>query len=116
MSLLRELLFFFISSFLSFPLCIKRVVLCFIYLDDHKPSFIYPSLEEENLHTTCVVDVDPVSSLQSIGKNKIYISILPKHAQPYNLEDDKSELYPYQILSPFVIIVEPCHQFVKPHF
>jgi hypothetical protein len=78
--------------------------------------FIYPSLEEENLHTTCVVDVDPISSLQSIGKNKIYISILPKHAQPYNLEDDKSELYPYQILSPFVIIVEPCHQFVKPHF
>jgi hypothetical protein len=116
MSFLHELLFFFINSFLSFPLRIKRVILCFVYSDDHKPSFIYPSLEEENMHTACVVDVDHVSSLQPIEKNEVYISILPEHAQPCNLEDDKSDLSPYQILSPSAITVEPCHQFVKPHF
>jgi hypothetical protein len=88
-------MFFFINSFLSFPLRIKRVILFFVYSDDHKPSFIYSSLEEENLHASCVVDVDLVSSLQPIEKNEVYISILLEHAQPYNLEDDKSELSPY---------------------
>jgi hypothetical protein len=61
MSLLHELLLFFINSFFLFPSRIKRIILCFVYSDDHHPSFIYPSLEEEDLHTACIVDVDSVS-------------------------------------------------------
>jgi hypothetical protein len=37
--------------------------------DDHQPSFIYPSLEEEDLPSACVVDVDLVSSPQPIHKD-----------------------------------------------
>jgi hypothetical protein len=62
MIFLHELLFFFIISFLSFPLHIKRIILCFVYSDDHQPSFIYPSLEEEDMPYVCVVDVDLASS------------------------------------------------------
>jgi hypothetical protein len=58
MSLLHELLLFFINSFFLFPSHIKRIILCFVYSDDHHPSFIYPSLEEEDLHTACIVDID----------------------------------------------------------
>ena len=49
MSFLHELLLFFISSFLFFPSHIKRIILCFVYSVDHQPSFIYLSLEEEEL-------------------------------------------------------------------
>ena len=107
-------MFFFISSFLSFPLRIKRVILCFVYSDDHKPSFIYPSLEEENLHTACVVDVGLVSSLQPIEKNEVYISIPPEHAQPCDHENDEIDSKPSHILLPPAITHEPCHQLVKP--
>jgi hypothetical protein len=62
MSFLRELLLFFISSFLFFPSHIKRTIFCFFYSVDHQPSFIYPSLEEEAIVYACVVDVDPISS------------------------------------------------------
>jgi hypothetical protein len=58
MSLLHELLLLFINSFLLFPSRIKRIILCFVYSDDHQSSFIYPSLEEEDLPSSCVVDVD----------------------------------------------------------
>jgi hypothetical protein len=101
---------------MSFPLHIRRIILFFVYSDDHQHSFIYPSLEEEGLHSACVVDVDHVSSPQPIEKNEVYISILPEHAQPCNHEDDEIDSLSSQILSPTTIIVEPCNQLVKPHF
>jgi len=62
MSLLHALLFFCISSFFLFPSRIKRIILCFLYLEDHQPSYIYiPYLEEEDMHTSCIVDVDSIS-------------------------------------------------------
>jgi hypothetical protein len=76
MRFLHELLFFFINSFLSFPLHIKRIILCFVYSNDHQPSFIYPSLEEENMHSACVVDVDHVSSPQPIHKDEFVFKSL----------------------------------------
>jgi hypothetical protein len=109
-SFLHELLFFFISSFLSFPLHIKRIILCFVYSDDHKPSFVYPSLEEEGIHFACVVDVDHVSSPQPIEKNEVYISIPPEIAHPYSHGNDEIDL-PSKVL-----LLIPCNQFVKPHF
>jgi hypothetical protein len=87
MSFLHELLFFFINSFLSFPLHIKRIILCFVYSDDHQPSFIYPSLEEEDLPSACVVDVDLVSSPQPIHKDELCIEIPLEFDHPCNLEE-----------------------------
>ena len=44
---LYELFLFFISSFLLFPSHIKRNILCFVYSDDHEPTFVHPYLKEE---------------------------------------------------------------------
>ena len=67
-NLLYELLLFFISSFILFPLHVKRIVLCLVYSDDYQPSFIYPSLEEY-LQPACIVEVESVFLPQIIYKN-----------------------------------------------
>jgi len=90
-SFLHELLSFFISSFLLFPLHVRRIILCFIYSGEHI------SLQEDSLHSAYVVDVDPVSSFQHIEKNEICIQILPESHPPYNREG------------------ESCYQSIKPH-
>jgi hypothetical protein len=115
MSFLHELLFLFIISFLSFPLHIKRIILCFVYSDDHQPSFIYPSLEEEDMPSSCVVDVDFVSSPQPIHKDELCIEIPPEFDQPCNLEEVETDSKPSQISSPSVVSVEPFHQSIKLH-
>jgi hypothetical protein len=108
-------MFFFINSFLSFPLHINRIILCFVYSDDHQPSFIYPSLEEEDLPSACIVDVDLVSSPQPIHKDELCIQIPPEFDHPCNLEEVETDSNRSQISSPFAVTVEPCHQLVKPH-
>jgi hypothetical protein len=45
----KELIFFFISSFLSFPLNVKIIILCFVYSDDYKPTMVNSSLRREYL-------------------------------------------------------------------
>jgi hypothetical protein len=102
MSLLHELLLLFISSFLLFPSRIKRIILCFVYSADHQSSFIYPSLEEEDLPSAFVVDVDLIPSPQPIHKDELCIEI------PHEIDR------PSQVSSPSVVTVEPCHQLVKP--
>jgi len=72
MSFLHEMLLFFINSFFLFPLNIKRIILYFVYLDDNQHTFVYPSLQEESLSHTCVVDVDPVSLPQPIYKEECW--------------------------------------------
>jgi hypothetical protein len=109
-------MFFFIISFFLFPSHIKRIILCFVYSNDHKPYFTYPSLLEENLQLACVVEVGPEPSLQPIEKNEVYISIPPEHAQPCDHENDEIDSKPSQILLPSAITHEPCHQLVKPCF
>jgi hypothetical protein len=74
MRFIHEIMFLFGNSFLSFPSHIKRIILCFVYLDDNRPSFIYPSLEEENMPSSFVVDIDLVSSPLPIHKSEICIA------------------------------------------
>jgi hypothetical protein len=106
-SIFYELLFFFISSFLYFPLHIKTIILCFVYSDDHQPSFIYPSLEEEGLHSSCVVDVDHVSSSYPI--EKVHISVPSEIEKPYSHGNHEADL-------PSKVFVVPCNQPVKLDF
>jgi hypothetical protein len=87
MSFLHELLLFFISSFLFFPSHIKRIILCFVYSVDHQPSFIYPSLEEEDLLYACVVDVDSISSSQPTHKDDLHIETPPELSHPCSPEE-----------------------------
>ena len=86
MRFLHEVLFFFIDSFFLFPSHIKRIIFCFVYSDDHQPTFVYPSLEEGNLQRSYVVDVDPISSLQPVHKNEFCIQIPSEFDEPCNLE------------------------------
>ena len=47
---LHEFLLLFIISFLSFPLHVKSIILCFVFLGDHKPTptVVYYSLRNED--------------------------------------------------------------------
>jgi hypothetical protein len=78
--------FSLLSSFLSFPLHIKRIILCFVYSDDNKPSFIYPSLEEEHMPSSCVVDDNLVHSPQPVHKSEICIGFILEVDHPCRLE------------------------------
>jgi hypothetical protein len=115
MSFIHEILFLFISSFLSFPSHIKRIILCFVYSDDNRPSFIYPSLEEENMPSSCVVDTDLVSSPLPIHKSEICIASPLEIDHPCSPEEVENNSQSSQISLPSVIPVEPCHQLVNPH-
>ena len=109
MRFLHELLLFFISSFLFFPSHIKRIILCFVYSVDHQPSFIYPSLEEEDLLSTCVVDYDIISSAQPIHEYELHIETPPELNHPCNPEEVETDPQPPQISSHPVVTIEPCH-------
>jgi hypothetical protein len=115
MSFLHEVSFFFINSFLSFPSHRKRIILCFVYSDDNKPSFIHPSLEEEDMLSSCFVDADPVSSPQPIHKSEICIASPLKIDHPCSLEEVENNSQSSQILLPSIILAEPFHQLVNPH-
>ena len=109
-TLIHEVLFLFISSFLYFPLHVKIIIFCFVYSDDHKPSGTYPSLEEESLHSSCFIDVDHIPSFEIHVQHDIHI---PISLEPYcsgNLVENKSDPLPSTITA------ETCKQFVEPHF
>ena len=106
----HEVLFLLISSFLSFPLHIKILIFCFVYSDDHKPSSTYPCLEEESLHSSCFIDVDPIPSFEIHVQHDIHIPIsLEPHYFGYRVENKADPL-------PSTITAETCEQFVDPHF
>ena len=88
--------------------------MCFVYSDDHQPTFVYSSLEEENLQPSYVVDVDPIYSPHPVHKNEFYIQIPSEFDQPCNLEAVETDSKLGQVTSPYDIISEPCHQFVQP--
>ena len=91
---LCELFLFFIGSFLLFPSHIKRIILYFVYSDDHQPTFVNPFLEEENLQPPHVIDVDPISSPQPAHKDEFCIQFLSEFNQPCNLEEIKTDSNP----------------------
>ena len=107
---LRKVLFLFVSSFLSFPLHVKIIIFCFVYSDDHRPSSTYPSLEEENLHYSCFIDVDPIPSFETHVQHGIHIPISLEPDYSGNLVENKADLLP------FTITAETCEQLVEPHF
>ena len=98
-----------------FPLHIKRIILSFVYLDDHQPTFVYPYLEEENLHHPYLVDVDPISSPQPTHKDELCIQIHFEFDQPCNLEEVETDSKTSKISAPYAIISDPCHQRVISH-
>jgi hypothetical protein len=110
-SLLHELLLFFISSFILFPSHVKRIILCFVYSDDYQPSFIYPSLEED-LQPACIVDVDSVFLPQLIHKDDHCIQI-PLESDNHVTLKKLRLIQTYSELNTFFHYFEPCHQLAK---
>jgi hypothetical protein len=98
-----------------FPSHVKRIILCFVYSENHHLSCIYPTLEEESLQPTYIVDVDSIALPQPIPKDELCIQIPFESDQPCNLEEIKIDSKPTQTSTPFCITVEPCHQPVKSH-
>ena len=107
---LHAVLFLFIRSFLSFPLHFKRIIFCFVYFDDHKPSGTYPSLEEESMHSSCFIDVDRIPSFETHVKHDIHIPMSFELDYSSHLVENKVDLLPSTITA------ETCKLFVEPHF
>jgi hypothetical protein len=102
----KELIFFFISSFLSFPLCVKIMILCFVYLDDYKTTVVNPSLRREDL-PSCIIDLNLIPSFEPTNHNVNHIQTSLDHDQSCNPVNNKSD-------SPLIeIIVPPCNQLTK---
>src|SRR5713101_6185131 len=94
---LHEVLFLFISSFLSFPLHVKRIIFCFVYSDDRKPLGTYPSLEERSLHSSCFIDVDPIPSFEIHVQHDIHIPISLEPDYSGHLVENKANILPSTI-------------------
>jgi hypothetical protein len=77
-SFLREIMLFFMSSFLSFPLHVNRIILCFFYSGDFNPTNSYSSLSNEYLSSSCTIDLDLIPSCEPIDKAKVFVSISPE--------------------------------------
>jgi hypothetical protein len=71
-------------------------------------------LEEEDMPSSFVVDVNLVSSPQSIHKSEICIASLLEIDHPCSLEEVENNSQSSQISLPSVIPTEPCHQLVNP--
>jgi len=92
-SFFQELILFFIKSFLYFPSHIIRIILYFVYVDDHRPIVVYPFLKEEDLSSSSIIDFDHFP-LSKPCENDICIQISPKIHHPYSHVDYKVELPP----------------------
>ena len=108
-SFLHELLLFFISSFISFPSHVKRIILCFVYSEDYQTSFIYPSLEED-LQPACIIDVDSVILPRPTHKDDHCISFPSESDHPCDLEEIKIVSKPCEISTPLAITYGSCQQ------
>jgi hypothetical protein len=54
---LQEEIFCFINIFLSFPDFFKRIILYLLHSnEDHKTTFVYPSLKTVDTLSSCIVD------------------------------------------------------------
>jgi hypothetical protein len=72
-------------------------------------------LEEEDILSSCVVDVDLVSSPDPIHKSDICAGFPIEIDHPCNFEQVENDSNPSQISLPSVITVEPSHILVKSH-
>lgn len=62
LNLLKEVLFFTISLVVYFPLHIKKIVSCFIFLENYKVQKVHSLLENEYFSSACIIDLDTTSS------------------------------------------------------
>jgi hypothetical protein len=101
---------FFVRYFLCFPSHITRNILFFVYSDYHKISFIYPYLEEQGLHSSCIIDVHPNPSFETNEKDYVHILICLEPDHSCHLIDRKANQLPS------TIFVEVFHKLVEPYF
>jgi hypothetical protein len=107
-SFFKELIFFFISSFMYFPLCEKIIILCFVYSDDYKPTMVNASLRREYI-PSCIIDLNLIPSFQPTNNNFDHIQTSPNHDQSCKPVNNKSD-------SPLIeIIVTPSNQLTEIH-
>ena len=99
-SFLHEILFFFVHSFLSFHLHVKRFILCFVYSDDCEPKNAYSSLSNEVFSSSCTIDLDLIPSYEPNDKTEAYVSIYPKVESYFKPVD-------YEVDIPSEVPVEP---------
>ena len=98
-----------------FPSHVKRIIFFFVYLETHHPSCIYLSLEEEDLHTAYIVDVDSVPIPQPAHKDDHFIQISLESDQPCNHTEVRTDSNPVKTSAPLGITAEPCHQPINIH-
>jgi hypothetical protein len=109
-SFFQKLILFFHSFFLYFPSHVRRIILYFVYSNGHKPTIVYPSLEKDNLHYSCIVYVDPIPSVETHEEDDVHISISPEPDYSCHPLDYRTDLLPSTISA------ETCNQPVESHF
>jgi hypothetical protein len=115
MSLLHEVLCFFISSFFSFPSFIENFFLCFVHSDVLEPPLIHSALEEESIPSSCVVDTDIVPSPLPILKDEICITPPLRVECPCCPEEVEDNSQSSQTLFPPVFPTEPSQPLAESH-
>jgi hypothetical protein len=115
MSLLHEVLYFFFSSFFSFPSFIENFFLCFVHSDVPEPPLIHSALEEEGVPSSCVVYIDLVPSPLPILKDEICITPPLQVKCPCSPEEVEDNSQSSQTLLPPVFPTEPSQPLVESH-
>ena len=106
MSFFKELIFFFISSFMSFYLHVKIIIPFFVYSDDYNPAALYPSLRKEDF-PSCIFYPNLIPSAKHIEKYDVHILIPPKNDPSCKYVDNIANL------SPLEITIPSCNQLTK---
>lgn len=91
---------------MSFPLRVKRIILCFVYSDDYNPTVVNPSLRREDL-PSCIIDLNPIPSFEPNSNNVGHIQTSPDHDQSCKPVNNKFDSPPIEITVP------PCNQLTK---
>jgi hypothetical protein len=85
---------------------VKRIILCLFYSDDCKHTNAYSPLVNEDLSSSCTIDLDFIPSCEPIENIEVYVSISPEI-------DSYCKLVDYEVDIPFEVHVEACNQLVE---
>jgi hypothetical protein len=55
-----------------------QIILCFVYPDDHKATFVYSSLRKDHLSSSYIIDLDPFPSSEPYEDHDVHILIPPE--------------------------------------
>jgi hypothetical protein len=85
-SLVQEVLFFFINTFLSFPKFFKRIFLHLLCSNESQRStLVYPSFQTVGIPPSCIADIHQVPSSEPCDV----------HDHSYELNETKVDLVPF---------------------